>query len=141
MVDMILENYSKAVDSTLRLQQELLRNWTRPGSPSGTRVKELPLTEPFHSARRKWAEAVSDLLKRHQETLDEQYRAGIRAIEDACRIGEARDSEQFLRLSEELWRRNLEVLKTAVASGMHDVQSVVQKWSEAARLGAMGTKV
>ena len=28
MVDMILENYKKAVESTLRLQQEMLRNWT-----------------------------------------------------------------------------------------------------------------
>ena len=28
MVDKILENYSKAVESTLKLQQEMLRNWT-----------------------------------------------------------------------------------------------------------------
>ena len=28
MVDMILENYIKALESTLRLRQEMLRNWT-----------------------------------------------------------------------------------------------------------------
>jgi hypothetical protein len=28
MFDTILENHSKAVESTLRLQQEMLRNWT-----------------------------------------------------------------------------------------------------------------
>src|SRR5271157_5138025 len=156
MVNMILENYSKAVESTLRLQQEMLRHWTMQWSPFGTQVSELPLTgtstsvsetpatawlEQLSTAQRKWAEAVADMLKRHQETLDEQYRAGIRAIDDEFRVGEARDPEQFRRLNEELWRRNCEVLKTAVASQMHDVQSVMQKWYEAARLGAAGTKV
>ena len=164
MLDMILENYSKAVESTLRLQQEMLRNWTMQWSPFGTQVFELPMTststsaratpaasaratpaatwlEQLSTAQRKWAEAVTDMLKRHQETLDEQYRAGIRAIDDAFRVGEARDPQQFRRLSEELWRQNCEVLKTAVASQMHDVQSVMQKWYESARFGAAGTKV
>ena len=164
MVDKILENYSKAVESTLKLQQEMLRNWTMQLSPFGTQVFELPMTgtstsasatpaasatetpatawlEQLSTAQRKCAEAVADMLKRHQETLDEEYRAGIRAIDDAFRVGEARNPEQFQRLSEELWRRNCEVLKTAVASQMHDVQSVMQKWYEAARLGAAGTKV
>jgi hypothetical protein len=162
MVDKILENYSKAAESTLRLQQEMLRNWTMQWSPFGAQLFEPPLTgtstsasaapapaaaaaatwlEQLSTAQRKWAEAVADMLKRHQETLDEQYRAGIRAIDDAFRVGEARDPEQFRRFSEELWRRNCEVLKTAVASQMHDVQSVMQKWYEAARLGAAGTKV
>jgi hypothetical protein len=156
MFDMILENHSKAVESTLRLQQEMLRNWTMQWSPFGTQVFELPLTgtstlasatpattwlEQLSTAQRKWAEAVTDMLKRHQETLDEQYRAGIRAIDDAFRLGEAKDPEQFRRLSEELWRRNFEILKTAVASQMHDVQAVMQKWYEAAPLGVAGTKV
>jgi len=158
MVDKILENYSKAVESTLKLQQEMLRNWTMQWSPFGAQLFEPPLTgtttsasaapaaaatwlEQLSTAQRKWAEAVADMLKRHQESLDEQYRAGIRAIDDAFRVGEARDPEQFRRFSEELWRRNCEVLKTAVASQMHDVQSVMQKWYEAARLGAAGTKV
>src|SRR5271157_4029086 len=156
MVDKILENYKKAVESTLRLQQEMLRSWTMQSSPFGTQVPELPKTgtstsasaapaatwlEQLSTAQRKWTEAVADMLKRHQETLDEQYRAGIRAIDDAFRVGEARDPEQFRRLSEELWRQNCEVLKTAVASQMHDVQAVMQKWYEAARSGAAGTKV
>ena len=172
MVDKILENYSKAVESTLKLQQEMLRNWTMQLSPFGTQVFELPMTgtstsasatpaasasatpaasatetpaaawlEQLSTAQRKCAEAVADMLKRHQETLDEEYRAGIRAIDDAFRVGEAKDPAQFQRLSEELWRRNCEVLKTAVASQMHDVQSVMQKWYEAVCLGAAGTKV
>src|SRR5271157_3117034 len=118
MVDKILENYSKAVESTLKLQQEMLRNWTMQLSPFGTQVFELPMTgtstsasatpaasasatpaatwlEQLSTAQRKWAEAVADMLKRHQETLDEEYRAGIRAIDNAFRVGEAKHPEQF----------------------------------------------
>ena len=121
MVDKILENYSKAVESTLKLQQEMLRNWTMQLSPFGTQVFELPMTtstsasatpaasasatpaasatetpaaawlKQLSTAQRKCAEAVADMLKRHQETLDEEYRAGIRAIDDAFRVGEAKD--------------------------------------------------
>jgi hypothetical protein len=169
MVDKILENYSKAVESTLKLQQEMLRSLTMQWPPFGTQTSELPVTgtstpasatpasasatpasasatpaawlEQLRTAQKKCAEAVGDMLKRHQETLDEEYRAGIRAIDDVFRLGKASDPEQLRRLSEELWRRNCEVLKTAVTSQMHDVQSVMQKWYEAARVGAAGTKV
>ena len=155
MVDLILENYSKAVESTLR-QQKMLRNWTMQWSPFGTQLFGLPLPgtstsasetpaaawlEQLSTAQVKWANAVADMLKRHQETLDEEYRAGIRAVEDSFQVGETRDLEQFCRLSVELWRRNYEVLKTAVASQMNDVQSVLQKWYEAESKGAGGMKL
>ncbi len=157
MVDTILENYSKAVESTLSLQQEMLRNWTTQRLPFGAQVSGLPLTatstsvgattaapwlEQLSRAQRLSAEAVmTDMLKRHQETLSEFYRAGIQAIGDSFRLGEARDPEQFRCLSEELWRRNCEVVKTAVASQIHDVQSVMDKWYEAASRGAGGMKM
>jgi hypothetical protein len=50
MVDMILENYSKVLESTLRLQQEMLRSWTMQWSPFGTQVPELPKTGTSTSA-------------------------------------------------------------------------------------------
>ena len=52
MVDKILENYSKAVESTLKLQQEMLRNLTMQWSPFGTQASELPLTGTSTSASR-----------------------------------------------------------------------------------------
>ena len=151
MVDAIMKNYSNAIESTLNLQHEMLRSWTKQRMPFGTEVSGLPPTaisapasvttagwlEQLSSAQKKCTEAVTDMLNRHRETLDEQYRARIRAIEDAFRIGEVRGPEGFRRLSEELWRRNCEILKTAVASQMHDVESVIQKWYEAA-LGSGG---
>jgi hypothetical protein len=150
----MLESYSKAVESSLSLQQEMLRSWTVPWSPFESQALGLtsagtpssrsatPLAawpEQFNVAQRKWAETVTDMLHRHQETLDELYRAGIRALGDAFRVGKAKDTQQFLRSSEALWWRSLDILATAVASQMHDVQAVMEKWYEVASEGATGS--
>ena len=69
-------------------------------------------------------------MTRHCEALDAQYRAGIRAIEDALRTTEARSPEEFRKLTEELWRKSFEVLKQTVENQIRDFQVAVEKWSE-----------
>ena len=88
--------------------------------------------ENFQIAQKQWGETVTELLNRHRETLDEQYKAGIRLLDDSFRAGEVKDPEQFRHFSEELWKRSLSTLETAVESQMHDVQTVLEKWFQAA---------
>ena len=154
MLDKMLDTYSKAIESTFKLQQEMLGSWTdqwplsQPQAPepkpaampssSGSKSKETGV-EQIEVARRKCAELVTDLLNRHRETLDEQYKAGIRTLEDVFQASANKDPEQFRRFSEELWRRNLKTLETAVESQMHDIQAVLQKWIDAAATGVQGS--
>ena len=77
---------------------------------------------------------------KHRDALDTQYRAGIRAIEDAFRVGEAKDPEQFRKLTEELWRHSYECLKDLAESQMRDMQTLMQKWFERASQGASAVK-
>ncbi len=154
MLDTMLDQYSKAVESTLKLQQEMLRKWTdelapttsapvTPASPpagpaasaSATLQPMAALHEQLQAARQKWEEAITEMLNRHRETLDEQYRAGIRILEDAFRLAKATDHEEFRRLSEELWRRSVATLETAVSSQVHDAQATFQKWMEVTATG------
>ncbi len=154
MLDKMLDTYSKAVESTLKLQQEMLGKLTDEWAPAQPKVREPrpaapPSTgspppaeaalEQFELAQKKWAELVKEMLNRHRETLDEQYKAGIRLLDDAFRAGEVKDPEQFRRFSEELWQRSLKTLETAVGSHLHDVQAVVQKWFEATSAGVKGS--
>ncbi len=156
MFDMILENYRKAAESTMKVQQEMLRNWTMQWPQMfGAQAFGLPLTgatagsampgsawlEQMSAAQKKWAETVTDMLNKHREALDAQYRAGIRTIEDAFKVGEAKDPQQFRRLTEELWRHSFECLKTVTESQMRDVQAAMQKWYEVASKTATGLKV
>jgi hypothetical protein len=144
MFDQILENYRRATEMTLQFQQSMLRSWTQQWPPSVGVPFLTPgasFPEQFHTIQKKLGETVTDLLNKHRETLDAQYRAGIRAIEDAFRVGEAKDPEQFRKLTEELWRQSYECLKNLAEAQMRDIQVVMQKWFELSSQGAAAAKV
>src|SRR5512147_1657459 len=131
MFEQILDTYRKAAESTLKLQQEMLRSWTQ----QEPQTFALPTSgtvgaEEVHTAQKKWAETITDMLNKHRETLDAQYRAGIRTIEDAFRVAEAKDPEQFRKLTEELLRQTFDSMKTVIESQMLDLQTVTQKGLE-----------
>jgi hypothetical protein len=157
MFDMILENYRKATESAMKLQQDMLRNMTMQspqmfgsqtfglpfmgGPASGSAMPGAAWLEQLSDAQKKWSETVTEMLNKHRESLDAQYKAGIRTIEDAFKVGEAKDPQQFRRLTEELWKHSFECLKTMAESQTRDVQAAMQKWYEVASKGAAGLKV
>jgi len=156
MFDMILENYRKATESTMKVQQDMLRNWTMQwpqmfgaqsfgfpltGGPATSAMPGAAWLEQFSEAQKKWAETVTEMLNKHRESLDAQYKAGIRTIEDAFRVAEAKDPQQFRRLTEELWKHSFDCLKTVAESQVHDVQAAMQKWYETVSKAAPGMKV
>jgi hypothetical protein len=143
MFDQILDNYRKATEATLQFQQMMLRSWGQQWPP--TFVGPIPTDvgswpEQFHKAQKKLGETITDMLNKHRETLDAQYRAGIRAIDDAFRVGEAKDPEQYRKLVEELWRHSYESLKSLAESQMRDLQTLTQKWFDLVTQGASAVK-
>lgn len=143
MFEQILDNYRKAAESTMQFQQTMMRNWTSqwPQMPGlGLPNPGAAWMEQVHAAQRKWGETVVGMLDKHRETLDAQYRAGIRIIDDAFRTGEAKDPEQFRRLTEELWRHSFEALKSVTEDQIRECQSVMKKWFDLVSQGANGQK-
>jgi hypothetical protein len=143
MFDQTMDTYRKAAESTMQFQQTMMRSWTQqwpqmPGlglpNPGATWIEQI------HAAQRKWGESVVGMLDKHRETLDAQYRAGIRIIDDAFRTGGAKDPEQFRRLNEELWRHSFEVLRSVTEDQMRECQSVMKTWLELVSQGANGVK-
>jgi hypothetical protein len=153
MYDQMLETFRKAAESTMQLQQEALRSWTRqwgemptmPGVPVSTSAgPALAATwlDQIRAFQKTWAGYMSETLTRHRKSLDAQYEAGIKTIEEAFRVAEARDPEHFRRLMEELWRQGFETLKTMSESQMRDVQAISEKWMEVMTKGMQqATKV
>jgi len=136
MFDQVVDQFRKATDSTIQFQQEMFRQWTQqwgqlPGVPTPGSLLAHGVTDQISTFQKKWAETITDLLNKHRETLDAQYRAGIRTIEDAFRVAEAKDPAQFRKLTEELWRQSFECLKTSVESQMRDFQAAAEKVIEA----------
>jgi hypothetical protein len=143
MFDQILDNYRRATEASLQFQQLMLRSWGQQwpssfGVPPAANPSAWP--EQMHKAQKQVFETITDMLNKHREALDAQYRAGIRSIEEAFRVGEAKDPEQFRKLTEELWRHSYECLKSLAESQMRDIQAVTQKWFDLAAQGANAVK-
>lgn len=145
MYDQVLDNFRRATESTMQLQQELFKNWTQQWmqSPAMPVIPGLTGSNPaatwaeqLRTFQKQWANAVSEMLTKHRETLDTQYRAGIRTIEDAFRVGDAKDPDQFRRLTEELWRQGFDCLKTIIEAQIRDFQGAAEKWFEVFSKGA-----
>ena len=145
MYDQVLDNFRKAAESTMQLQQELVKSWTQqwmqapampvvPSMMSGNAAASW--AEQVRTFQKQWANAVSDMLTKHRETLDTQYRAGIRTIEDAFRLGDAKDPEQFSRLTTELWRQGFDCFRTIIEAQIRDFQGAAEKWFEVFSKGA-----
>jgi hypothetical protein len=80
------------------------------------------------------------MLHRHRELLDEQYKTGIRLIEEAFRLGEAKDPEQFRKLAEALWEHAFAALRKVGEEQMREFQAAIQAWQELAAQGAARMK-
>ena len=116
MLDQLLNQLSNTTDSMIHLQQELTRQWIQQWSPlpGATTPKALAApgrTDPGPAPQGVWADVLSDILNRQRENLDNAYRVGIRAYEDACRVAEAKNPTQLLTLTEELWWQAFATLK------------------------------
>lgn len=146
MFDQILDNFRKATESTIKLQQEMTQQWFQqwasiPGLPNpGNMFGTTAAAAPVANAPKQASEAVTELLNKHLKTLDAQYRAGIRTIEDAFRVLEAKDLAQFRKLTEELWRQSFNSLKTVIESQLRDFQAATEKGIEAVSKGMPSTK-
>lgn len=134
MFEQLLDDFRRATESTMRLQQQMLDYWTRqwgqmpaPGSPAA----QTPWSDQFQAFQKQWSASVLDLLKKHRETLDAQYDAGLRTIEDAFKLGEARDPDQLRRLTESLWRHSFDALKTVAEEQVKELETAGRKWIQA----------
>jgi len=128
MLDQVFDNFRKASESTLQMQQELFKKWTTqwPTAPTGTAA----WTEQAQTFQKRWLETVTETLSKHREKLDAQYKAGITAIEDAFRVTEAKTPDDYRRMTEELWRKSFDTLKSSAEAQVQDFQKGLEKWFE-----------
>jgi hypothetical protein len=126
------QDFRKASETSMHMQQEMLKKWM------GQWPTMLPATdgtawaEQAQTLQKRWLEGVTEVMNKHREKLDAQYKAGIAAIEDAFRLTEAKTPEDYRRMTEDLWKRSFETLKGSAETQIHDLRKAVEKWFELA---------
>jgi len=127
MFDQVFESLRKATESSVAMQQELFKKWIAmwPGLPASA----FPFGEP-QKFQKKWVEIVGDLLKKRNETLEAQFKAGLRNIEEAFRLAEAKDPEELRTKTIELWQKTFECLRQTSEAQVRDFQNAVAKCAD-----------
>lgn len=127
MFEQVFENLHKATDSTIQMQQELFKKWVSlwPTLPVTSAVLDQPL-----KLQRKWQESVGELIKKQRETLETQFSAGLKGLEDAFHLAEAKNPEELRVKTVELWQKAFDCLRQTAEAQMCDFQGAVARWTE-----------
>ena len=128
--DEVLGNMRKAAEANLKLQQDVFRQWTNlwPGFPNPQSV----WLDKFRDFQHQWVTTISDLARKHRDTLDRQYQAALESLEEALRVTESSNPDEFRKRSEQLVRKTFDCVREISETQMKEFQEAITKWSEMA---------
>ena len=126
LFEQAFDHLRKTAESNIQMQQELFRQWGAnwPGFPQ----QETAWLERAQKFQKEWANTVKKLLSKHRETLDEQYRLAIDSLEDAFRVAQSSDPQEYAKRCEALCRKSLEALREAGEVQVKETQDALNKW-------------
>src|SRR5689334_465139 len=127
MFDQLIDGVRKASESSLQMQQEMFKQWSR--LFTGTAHEAGAQNDWGRASQRRWVELCVEMLNRHREALDTAYKSGIQIIEQSFYAAEARSPDDYRRTVEDLWRKLFELQKQQSESQLRDFQTFYEKSS------------
>jgi hypothetical protein len=127
MFEQVFENLRSATESSIQLQQEVFNKWIGiwsglPVAPNGA--------ERLQRAQKQWLEFVSGLFKKHRETLETQFSAGLNNIEDAFHLADVKDPKELRTKTIEFWQKSIDCMRQTYEAQIRDFQAAAVKWTE-----------
>ena len=125
MFDQLIDGVRKASESSMQMQQEMLKNWTR--------MFSAPMAEAGVPAdwgkgsQKRWLELGVEMLNRQREAVDGMYKSGIQIIEQPFHVTEAKSADDYRRMVEDLWRKLFDLQKAQSESQFRDFQTFYEK--------------
>jgi hypothetical protein len=118
----------KATEAALQMQQEVYSQWARMWP--GFAPAQNEWSASAQKFQRDWGNAVTEIMRKHQSMLDQQYRAGIKSLEEAFHAAESKDPEEMRDRYQSLCRNALDLLKETSESQIRQFQEATNKWIE-----------
>jgi len=134
MFEPVFESLKKVTETTLRMQSEMYEKWV--SLWPGVRPTQAAFAEPAQKFQKKWAEFYEETLKKQRATLEAQFKAGLKNIEEAFRLAEAKDPDELRVRTTELWQKVFETLRQSSEAQLRDLQTFAGRWTELVTKGA-----
>jgi hypothetical protein len=134
MLNQLFEDFSKASESALQMQQEMLRVWAQQWQsvPQSAGIS----AETARALEKRWIELAIEMFNKHKETLESTYASGIQVIEQTFRLSEAKSSEDYRRMLEDLWRQLFKASMDRSEAQLQDFRRWAEKSFEMAEKAA-----
>ncbi|MCA9213709.1 MAG: hypothetical protein KDB27_11615 [Planctomycetales bacterium] len=129
MFDQVFENLQKATESSIKMQQDLFKNWMAAFPQAPTAAVPAP-TDAIELWRHKWEELMADSLKRQKELVDKNYDAATKALESIFAVEDAKSPQDYQQKVTELYRQSFESLRQLSEAQMRDFKTATEKWLE-----------
>jgi hypothetical protein len=137
MFDQMFEDFHKASESSLHMQQEVFKNLAQQWlSPTFLGVS----AERSRAMQKQWMELAIEMLHKHRESLEATYKSGIQVIEQTFHVSEAKSPEEYRRLVEGLWRQLLDIFKNHSETQLREFQNWAEKSFESARKATVSSQ-
>jgi hypothetical protein len=119
------ENLRKTAETSVEMQQEMFRQWTSkfPGFPQSQNA----WVERAQKFQKDWSKTVKELLTKHREVLDEEYRMAIDSLEEAFRVVQSTDPQDCAKRCELLCKKTLEVVREVGELQVKETQEALNK--------------
>ena len=127
MFDQLIDGVRKASESSLQMQQEMFKHWTRLFSGPMHEAAQGAQADWGRGSQKRWMELGVEMLNRHREAIDAIYKSGIQIIEQTFHVAEAKSADDYRRMVEDLWRKLFELQKEQSESQFRDFQSFYEK--------------
>jgi hypothetical protein len=124
--EQVFDSFRKTAESSVEMQQELFRQWGAgwPGFPQPQNA----WAERVQKFQKEWAKTVKELLGKHREILDEQYRLALESLEEAFRVVQSTDPQEYAKRCETLCKKSLDVMREAGELQVKETQEALNKW-------------
>jgi hypothetical protein len=138
MFEPVFESLQKATEATIKTQQDLFKKWVGQWTtiPAGVMPGPMPYGDQALKFQKQWAETVSSLIRQQQKVVEVQFGGGLKAIEEAFHLAEAKDFEELRRKTIELWQKTFESLRQTYETQVKDIQTTLTAWAEFVTKGA-----
>ena len=129
MLDQMFDTFRKTSASFLQMQQELFKQWSQQWPAVPLEVAGAS-ADWVQKSQKRWVEFTTESLNMHRELLDSMYKAGIQITEQAFRLSESTNPEDYRREVGELRRKMFETLKGQSEAQLREFEKEIERWFE-----------
>jgi hypothetical protein len=124
----VFQNIRKAAEANLKMQQEVFSQWSSlwPGIPT----PQTAWVGQMQNFRKQSVGLIGDLVRKHRDVFDRQYKAAVESLDAALSISDASTPEEVRRRSEQLCRKTLDCAREVTELQVREFRDAISKWME-----------